>query len=57
MQERIGKGQKLLNRRIDSEDRLDKAEAEFKNWSNYNETLLSKLFDNSSIAQDLREAQ
>lgn len=49
IQERINKGQLLLDRRIDSRDELDKAEADFKKWSDYNTMLLLKLFDDSSI--------
>lgn len=51
IQERINKGQQLCERHIDSETELDKVKAEFKKWSNYNETLLRTLFDNSSIAK------
>ena len=50
IQEQIDKGQQLHNQQIDSKEKLDKAKADFNNWSNYNETLLSKLFSNSSIA-------
>ena len=50
IQEQIDKGQQLHNQQIDSKEELDKAKADFNNWSNYNETLLSKLFSNSSIA-------
>ena len=51
IQERINKGQLLLDRRIDSRDELDKAEADFKKWSDYNTTLLLKLFDDPSIVK------
>ena len=51
IQEQIDKGQQLHNQQIDSKEKLDKAKADFNNWSNYNETLLSKLFSNSSIAR------
>ena len=50
IQERIDKGQQFHDRQINSKDELDKAKADFKKWSNYNETLLCKLFDSSSIA-------
>ena len=50
IQEQIDRGQQLRDRRIDSETELDKVKAEVKKWSNYNETLLRTLFDNSSIA-------
>ena len=50
IQEQIDKGQQLYNQQIDSKEELDKTKADFNNWSNYNETLLSKLFSNSSIA-------
>ena len=54
IQERIDKGQQLHDRQIDSKNELDKAKGEFRKWSNYNETLLRKLFDNSSIADEYR---
>ncbi len=50
IQERINEGQLLRDRQIDSKTELNKAKSEFKKWSGYNKTLLSKLFDNSSIA-------
>lgn len=49
IQERIDEGQLLHNRRIDSKNELDKAGADFEKWSDYNATLLLKLFDDSSI--------
>ena len=49
IQERIDKGQQLLDRQIRSEDELTKAKAEYTNWSKYNAALLSRLFDNSVI--------
>lgn len=52
IQDRIEKGQQLHDQQIDSKDELDRAEADFGNWSNYNRTLLSKLFDNSSIVKE-----
>lgn len=51
IQERINKGQQLHDRRIDSKDELGKAEADFKKWSDYNTTLLLKLFDDPSIVK------
>lgn len=52
IQERIDIGQQLHDQQIDSKSELDKAKADFRNWSNYNRSLLSKLFDNSSIAKE-----
>ena len=54
IQERIDKGQQLRGRQIGSKGELDKVEAEFKKWSSYNQKLLLKLFDNSSIANECR---
>ena len=48
----IEKGQQLRTRQIDSSDELEKARAESKKWSDYNETLLLRLFDNTSIAEN-----
>lgn len=42
IQDRIEKGQQLQDQQIDSKDELDRAEADFREWSNYNSTLLSK---------------
>ena len=46
----IDKGRQLVNRKILSEYDLEEADAEFENWSKYNEELLLRLFDNSAIA-------
>lgn len=51
IQTRIEKGQQLHVRQINSDDELEKARAESKKWSDYNETLLLRLFDNTSIAE------
>ena len=48
----IGKGQVLRDREIDSSDELSRALNEFGKWSDYNKTLLSSLFDTSSVADD-----
>ena len=40
IQERIDKGQTLLNRQIDSEDELEIGGKEANNWSRYNIDLL-----------------
>lgn len=48
----IVKGQRLRNRSIDSNDGLQEAIAECRKWSKYNIVLLSRLFDNTSIAED-----
>ena len=47
----IEKGQQLHVRQIDSNDELEGARAESKKWSDYNKTLLLRLFDNTSIAE------
>ena len=47
----IEKGQQLRNKKMPSDDELEKARAESKKWSDYNETLLLRLFDNTSIAE------
>ena len=52
IQERIDKGQRLGTRQIDSEDKLENAVMECKEWSKYNEALLSKLFDRISPANE-----
>ena len=52
IKDRIEKGQQLQDRQIDSKEELKKAESDFGKWSNYNITLLSKLFDNSSIVKE-----
>ncbi len=56
IKDRIEKGQQLLDLQIDSEKDLKKAENDFGKWSNYNTTLLSKLFDNSSIVKEYQDS-
>ena len=51
IQARIDKGQQLRELPIRSEAELEDARAEYSNWSSYNSTLLSRLFDSSSIAR------
>ena len=48
----IGKGQQLHAQQINSDDELTEARRESRKWSDYNKTLLLKLFDNESIAED-----
>ncbi len=48
----IEKGTSLQDQSINSEDELDKVCLESENWSKYNEDLLSKLFDNTSVADE-----
>ena len=50
IQAQLDKGQQLVNRPILSEYDIEEAEAEFDNWTKYNEELLLRLFDNSVIA-------
>ena len=51
IQERIDMGHQLRDQPIHSEGELERTVAECKKWSNYNKTLLSKLFTNSSVAE------
>ena len=46
----IDKGQELVDRWITSVEELEGAKSEFDNWSKYNEELLLRLFDNSTVA-------
>ena len=50
IQERIDKGQTLLNRQIDSEDELDIVGKEANNWSRYNTDLLITIFGDFALA-------
>lgn len=52
IQLQIDKGQTIRNKRIDSGEGLNEARAEFSKWSKYNTELLSRLFDNSSMADE-----
>ena len=49
IQERIDKGQRLLNLQIDSESELEIAGKKGNNWSKYNSDLLTTLFTNFSV--------
>lgn len=51
IQAQIDSGQELVDRQILSEDHIENANAEFENWSKYNEMLLSRLFNNSAIVE------
>ncbi len=55
IQTQIDKGKELLNIRINSMSELDNAKAELTKWSSYNVVLLSRLFDNSSIAGEFKK--
>ena len=48
----IEKGQRLRTRRINSDDELYKPDMDAKNWSKYNEILLSQLFVDTSLAEN-----
>ena len=48
----IEKGQQLHAQQINSDYELTEARRESRKWSDYNKTLLLKLFDNASIAED-----
>ncbi|MDE0323477.1 MAG: nucleotide-binding protein [Candidatus Poribacteria bacterium] len=50
IQERIEIGKKLQNQQISSDEEYEQAEWDLINWSKYNITLLSKLFDHPSIS-------
>ena len=52
IQAQIEKGQQLHTRQIDSYDGLKKARTESKKWSKYNQVLLARLFDNTSIMEN-----
>ena len=52
IQSQIEKGQLLRDMKIDSETELKKAKEDSINWSRYNEKLLLKLFDTSSISDE-----
>ena len=45
IQVQIEQGKQFLNRRIESETEMDKAELEICNWSNYNKELLNSVFN------------
>ena len=49
---RIEKGEQLHSKEIRSDDELEKTRAESRKWSDYNKTLLLRLFDSTSIAED-----
>ena len=49
IQAQIGEGQQLHDRRINSEDELNKAIMDANNWSDYNTDLVVSLFDSSTI--------
>ena len=52
IQKQIDIGLQLANHQILSEDELAEARSEFNNWSKYNEALLSRLFNNSAVADE-----
>ena len=52
IQARIEKGEQLHSKEIRSDDELEKTRAESRKWSDYNKTLLLRLFDSMSIAED-----
>ena len=52
IQARIEKGEQLHSKEIRSDDELEKTRAESRKWSDYNKTLLLRLFDSTSIAED-----
>ena len=52
MEAQIEKGQQLRNQEIPSDHGLEEARTESIKWSDYNRTLLRKLFDNASVAED-----
>ena len=55
IQARIDIGYQLRDPHIGSEDELEKTLSECGKWSSYNETLLSRLFTDSSIADSYRD--
>ena len=55
IQTQIEKGQQQVNRQFRTLDELDEADAQFDNWSTFNEELLKRLFDNTAIAEQYTE--
>jgi predicted nucleotide-binding protein len=51
----IEKGRGIRNLEINSEEDLEKAQAEESKWSKYNVELLTRLFDNASIAEEYNQ--
>lgn len=52
IKERIQKGLDMKNIEIRDEDGLDSAEAEKTRWVRYNRELLTRIFDNDSVAEE-----
>lgn len=48
----IDKGRQIRNRAISSKDELEQARAERSKWSKYNTELLTRLFDNTAMADE-----
>ena len=57
LQGQIEKGQLLHDRQIDSQEELTHARDEFSNWSNYNRTLITRLFSDDSVADNYHRLQ
>ena len=55
IQARIAKGQLLRDRQISSDEELKEAEADFNNWSEHNEIILSLLFGNSLTVDEYKK--
>ena len=53
---RIDEGNRIRNTELHSEEDLEMAKAEQKNWSNYNKDLLARLFDNEYMADEYYQA-
>lgn len=51
----IEKGRKIVNRPMNSQAEMDEAKADGEKWRDYAITLLSRLFDNTSISDKYRD--
>ncbi len=51
----IEKGSNIVNRPMDSQAEVDKAKADGEKWRDYAITLLSRLFDNTSVSDKYRD--
>ena len=55
LQARIELGEGILNHRINSDEALTRAQEQMNAWTSYNVELLSRIFDNSAIADEYNE--
>ena len=57
LQRQIEKGKLLRDRRIDSQEELTQARDDSSNWSNYNRTLITRLFSDGSVGDEYHRRQ